>query len=118
MSALGDLLHSGTQLGEAAIDHLQALVGEWALLSDLSFADLLLLVAQRGGEEFLVVAQVRPGDRSDGLPERPGRPAFHRCPATRRHHRLDRAADRSRGRPRVEFWRTGARGGDPGPVRR
>jgi two-component sensor histidine kinase len=60
MSALGDLLHSSTQLGEAAIDHLQALVGEWALLSDLSFADLLLLVAQRGGEEFLVVAQVRP----------------------------------------------------------
>ncbi len=42
------------------IDHLQALVGEWALLSDLSFADLLLLVPQRGGEEFLVVAQVRP----------------------------------------------------------
>src|SRR5690349_8562274 len=60
MSALGDLLRSSTQLGEAAIDHLQALVGEWALLSDLSFADLLLLVAQRGGEEFLVVAQVRP----------------------------------------------------------
>lgn len=60
MSALGDLLHSSTKLGEAAIDHLQALVGEWALLSDLSFADLLLLVDQRGGEEFLVVAQVRP----------------------------------------------------------
>ena len=60
MSALGDLLHSSTQLGEAAIDHLQALVGEWALLSDLSFADLLLLVVQRSGEEFLVVAQVRP----------------------------------------------------------
>jgi two-component sensor histidine kinase len=63
MSALGDLLHSSTQLGEGAIDHLQALVGEWSLLSDLSFADLLLLVApatQRAGEEFLVVAQVRP----------------------------------------------------------
>ena len=60
MSTLGDLLHTSTQLTEPAIDHLQALVGEWALLSDLSFADLLLLVPQRDGEEFLVVAQVRP----------------------------------------------------------
>ena len=60
MSTLGDLLHAGTQLGEPDIDHLQALVGEWALLSDVSFADLLLLVPQRAGAEFQVVAQIRP----------------------------------------------------------
>src|SRR5690606_18140358 len=48
-------------LGPAAIDHLHRLAGDWQLLSDLSFADLLLWVPVMGDEEtFLCVAQVRP----------------------------------------------------------
>ena len=44
MSALSDLLASQTQLDERQTAHLQQLVAEWQLLSDLSFADLLLWV--------------------------------------------------------------------------
>ena len=40
------------------VAHLQRLVGEWGLLADLSFADLLLLL--RDGEQFVTVAQMRP----------------------------------------------------------
>ncbi len=69
VGTLADLLRESTDLGADDIDHLHALVADWALLADLSFADLLLLVpsraaAARGGSgpgaEFLVVAQVRP----------------------------------------------------------
>src|SRR5436305_8614087 len=40
-------------------DHLHRLVGDWQLLADLSFADVLLFV-QVGPEEFVTVAQLRP----------------------------------------------------------
>jgi two-component sensor histidine kinase len=39
---------------------LHRLVGDWQLLADLSFADLLLLVPDEGAEKFVVVAQMRP----------------------------------------------------------
>ncbi|HVU60916.1 MAG TPA: histidine kinase N-terminal domain-containing protein [Mycobacteriales bacterium] len=39
---------------------LHRLVGDWQLLADLSFADLLLLVPDAAGEQFVVVAQMRP----------------------------------------------------------
>ncbi len=74
MGTLADLLRANTELRTGDIDHLHALVADWALLSDLSFADLLLLVPSQpssdrrpvrgkraeSGAEFLVVAQVRP----------------------------------------------------------
>ena len=67
MSALSDLLTTRTTLDDARIDHLQRLVGEWQLLSDLSFADLLLWVpvSLADGEAgatsaFLCAAQCRP----------------------------------------------------------
>jgi two-component sensor histidine kinase len=44
MSALSDLLASHTHLDSDQTGHLQRLVAEWQLLSDLSFADLLLWV--------------------------------------------------------------------------
>src|SRR2546427_912626 len=59
MSALSDLLAARTSLSDAQVDHVQRLVGEWQLLSDLSFADLLLWVPV-AELEFLCVAQVRP----------------------------------------------------------
>ena len=39
MSTLGDLLAEHTVLPGNAVDHLHAVVGEWQLLADLSFAD-------------------------------------------------------------------------------
>jgi two-component sensor histidine kinase len=41
-------------------DVLHRLVGDWQLLADLSFADLVLFVPDRNGEWFTVVAQMRP----------------------------------------------------------
>jgi two-component system, sensor histidine kinase PdtaS len=67
VSALSELLSSRTTLDDAQIDHLQRLVGEWQLLSDLAFADLLLWVPVQlhDGEAgttggFLCAAQCRP----------------------------------------------------------
>ncbi|MGH8862585.1 MAG: sensor histidine kinase [Jatrophihabitantaceae bacterium] len=67
MSALSDLLTSRTTLDDEQIDHVQRLVGEWQLLSDLAFADLLLWVPVQlhDGEAgsiggFLCAAQCRP----------------------------------------------------------
>jgi two-component sensor histidine kinase len=63
--------HLGTGLDDAALEHLQRLTASWALLADLSFADLLLYapMAGRGGDcdngpggsrQFIVLAQIRP----------------------------------------------------------
>jgi two-component sensor histidine kinase len=63
MSSLSDYLDAHTALSDAQIDHLQRLVGEWQLLSDLSFADLLVWVPIPPADEapaFLCVAQCRP----------------------------------------------------------
>jgi two-component sensor histidine kinase len=60
VSTLRDLVEEHTSLGSADIDHLHRLAGDWQLLSDLSFADLLLWVPVNGHESFLCVAQVRP----------------------------------------------------------
>jgi two-component sensor histidine kinase len=67
VSALTELLASRTSLTDAQVDHLQRLVGEWQLLADLSFADLILWVPVElhDGEAgsygvFLCAAQCRP----------------------------------------------------------
>jgi two-component sensor histidine kinase len=64
VSTLRDLAEEHTRLGPADIDHLHRLAGDWQLLSDLSFADLLLWVPVRATADrsraFLCVAQVRP----------------------------------------------------------
>jgi two-component system, sensor histidine kinase PdtaS len=67
MSALTDTLAARTSLTDEQVDHIARLVGEWQLLSDLAFADLLLWVpvalpANEAGSEpaFLCVAQCRP----------------------------------------------------------
>jgi two-component system, sensor histidine kinase PdtaS len=59
MSTLGDLLAEHTMLPGNAVDHLHAVVGEWQLLADLSFADYLMWVRRDDGE-LVCVAQVRP----------------------------------------------------------
>ncbi|WAX56633.1 PAS domain-containing sensor histidine kinase [Jatrophihabitans cynanchi] len=67
MSALSELLAARSKLSDEQVAHLQRLVGEWQLLSDLAFADLLLWVpiSIADGEAgsvpgFLCVAQCRP----------------------------------------------------------
>ncbi len=59
MSTLGDLLAEHTVLPGAAVDHLHAVVGEWQLLADLSFADYLMWVRRDDGA-LVCVAQCRP----------------------------------------------------------
>ncbi|MEY8017741.1 sensor histidine kinase [Mycobacterium servetii] len=59
MSTLGDLLAEHTMLPGNAVDHLHAVVGEWQLLADLSFADYLMWVRRDDGM-LVCVAQCRP----------------------------------------------------------
>ncbi|MCV7299552.1 sensor histidine kinase [Mycobacterium barrassiae] len=59
MSTLGDLLAEHTVLPGNAVDHLHAVVGEWQLLADMSFADFLMWVRRDDGA-LVCVAQVRP----------------------------------------------------------
>jgi len=64
MAALDDLTSKGT-LDAEDVDRLRAVISEWQLLADLSFADLLLWVPIRENpkswpEGHVVVAQMRP----------------------------------------------------------
>ena len=60
MSTLRDLVEEHTDLGPADIEHLHLLAADWQLISDLSFADLVLWVPLTGRDRFVCVAQVRP----------------------------------------------------------
>ncbi|PZS17160.1 MAG: ATPase [Pseudonocardiales bacterium] len=67
MSALTEMLAARTSLTDAQVDHVQRLVAEWQLLSDLAFADLLVwapvsvVLGEAGSVPgFLCVAQCRP----------------------------------------------------------
>src|SRR3546814_13916309 len=73
MSTLSDLLAEHTDLPGAAVDHLQRVVGEWQLLADLSFADVLLWVGtesekNRSEGTFICVAHCRPTTASTAFP--------------------------------------------------
>ncbi|MGH8827766.1 MAG: sensor histidine kinase [Jiangellaceae bacterium] len=57
---MNDVVHRHTELSEADLDWLHALVADWQLLADLSFADLVLWVPDSGGEGFRAAAQMRP----------------------------------------------------------
>jgi two-component system, sensor histidine kinase PdtaS len=58
MPTMDDLLHEHGVRGPA-VDHLHRLVGDWQLLADLSFADLILFVPS-ALDRFVAVAQMRP----------------------------------------------------------
>jgi two-component sensor histidine kinase len=71
VSTLSDLVEEYTTLGTIEIEHLHRLAGDWQLIADLSFADLLLWVAIDPARQddapadnehpsFICVAQVRP----------------------------------------------------------
>lgn len=58
MSSLQELIEVRAALTGSVVDQLQALVSDWQILADLSFADLLLWCRER--ERLVVVAQMRP----------------------------------------------------------
>ncbi|MFN2558021.1 MAG: sensor histidine kinase [Nitriliruptorales bacterium] len=58
MSSLQELIEVRAELTGPVVDHLQALVSDWQILADLSFADLLLWCRER--DRLVVVAQMRP----------------------------------------------------------
>ncbi|GAA2053797.1 MULTISPECIES: sensor histidine kinase [Streptomyces] len=60
MPSMNDLVHQHTDLGERDLEWLHLLVSEWQLLSDLSFADLVLWLPTRDGTRYVSVAQMRP----------------------------------------------------------
>jgi two-component sensor histidine kinase len=57
---MNDLVHQHTALSDSDLEWLHLLVSEWQLLSDLSFADLVLWVPTRDGTRYVSVAQMRP----------------------------------------------------------
>ncbi|MFC4554206.1 sensor histidine kinase [Georgenia faecalis] len=59
MSTLSELIRTRTSHQEQEIEWLHLLVGDWQVISDLSFADLLLCVPTDAGE-FVIVAHCRP----------------------------------------------------------
>ncbi|WP_199439430.1 PAS domain-containing sensor histidine kinase [Umezawaea beigongshangensis] len=108
MSTLTDLLAEHTGLSGAVVDHLQLVVAEWQLLSDLSFADFLLWVPLEDGT-FLCVAQARPTTAPTAHPE----DVVGSTVAVDEHPQLRRAAIDSRiCREEDPLWHLGV------PVRR
>ena len=80
MSTLGDLLAEHTVLPGSAVDHLHAVVGEWQLLADLSFADYLMWVRRDDGA-LVCVAQCRPNTAPTVLSAMPSARSRRRRPA-------------------------------------
>jgi two-component sensor histidine kinase len=60
MPDLVELVQRHTALDESDVARIHALIGEWQLLADLSFADLLLWARTADQTGFVLVAQVRP----------------------------------------------------------
>ncbi|MCE5291780.1 MAG: sensor histidine kinase [Nocardiaceae bacterium] len=72
MATLSELLAEHTDLPGKAVDHLQRVVGDWQLLADLAFADLLLWVGVgpvTAGSDVVCVAQCRPTTAPTVIPE-------------------------------------------------
>lgn len=62
MATLVELARLHTDLAAGAVGHLQRLVASWGVLSDLCFADLLLMTPIRDSADaqFVILGQVRP----------------------------------------------------------
>ncbi|WP_042365131.1 sensor histidine kinase [Streptacidiphilus neutrinimicus] len=60
MPSLNELVRHHTSLEPADVEWIHLLISEWQLLSDLSFADLVLWVPTRDGTRYVSLAQMRP----------------------------------------------------------
>jgi len=58
--SVADVLQSETSLDADDLAWLTALVGQWQLLADLSFADLVLWLPRSDGQGYVAAAQMRP----------------------------------------------------------
>jgi two-component sensor histidine kinase len=58
--SLLEIVRSHTDLDEADVNLLQLLMADWQIIADLSFADLVLWLPDRGGEGFWAASQMRP----------------------------------------------------------
>jgi len=58
--SLLELVRSHTDLDEGDVRVLQLLMADWQIIADLSFADLVLWLPDRGGDGFWAAAQMRP----------------------------------------------------------
>ena len=100
MASLTDLLRERTALSDADAEWLRLLVGDWQLLSDLSFADLVLWVSVPDG--WLAVAHVRPTTGMTAFVE----DVVGQVAARGRRPQVDRAYDEQRiCRERDPDWR-------------
>ncbi len=68
MSTLAELVRARTDLTRLDLEHLQRLVAEWQLLSDLSFADLVLWVRTLEGH-WLAASHMRPTTGPTAYPD-------------------------------------------------
>lgn len=59
MSGLGDVIAQHTQMAASDVEWLHLLVGDWQVISDLAFADLVLWLPVDDGR-FVALAQCRP----------------------------------------------------------
>ncbi|MDY5129677.1 histidine kinase N-terminal domain-containing protein [Actinotignum urinale] len=66
MPSLSNMLERSSQLETRSREHIHHLVGDWQLISDFSFADLILAVPEREGR-FIIVAACRPATNSTAL---------------------------------------------------
>ena len=69
MATLAELTAEYTSLLQPSVDHLLRLTVSWSLLADLSFSDMLLmtkvdLLTNPGEDNFVVLGQMRPNNRS------------------------------------------------------
>jgi two-component sensor histidine kinase len=97
VSTLREEVEEYTELGRDEIDHLHRLAGDWQLLADLSFADLLLWVPVGSGR-FRCVAQVRPTTAptayvDDQVGREAGGPEFAHLEIARAEGRIWREGD-------------------------
>ena len=69
MPTLTDLVHQHADLSEGGLEWLHALVSDWQLLADLSFADLVLWAPRRGGQGWVALAQMRPTTGPTAFPD-------------------------------------------------
>jgi two-component sensor histidine kinase len=60
MPTLADRIRDVAELSVEESEYLRSLCSSWQVLADLSFSDLLLYVRRENGDEFQIVAQLRP----------------------------------------------------------
>ena len=85
--SLLDIAAQNADLSAPEIDHIQLLLSEWTLISDLGMADLLLWLPTWKEAGFIVAAQLRPTTERSHIPE----DLVGRYAPTGRHSELDRA---------------------------